>query len=203
MNRLFPLLVSLLLLVACKDAGSGTPAETGSPAGTGAPDTGTGAITLDGATVTLDGAAYTFAKASDGYRVSGAESLEIEVEADRVKLKDASGQELAKVKKKDEGFKLYPKGSEEASLRAKRKGDGYKLLHKPDDAELGRVGSDGGEVGGDKLAIDGASVKRAGKEVASLTGTKPPWAAVGLLGVTEATPAERLAMFVFAVEVKP
>lgn len=187
----------VVLLVACNKGGDG---DRTTDTGTGDTDTpkASGKTDLAGLVITIDGTEHKLKKKDTGYKTSG--GLKIKVEADRVKVKDDSGTELAKVKKKDDGFKLYRKGAEEAMLKAKRRGDGYKLLKKPSDEEIGRVEKGGGTLGGDPVSVAGGKVKRGDKVVAEIDGNVPPTAAA-LLATPELSAAERLAMFVFAVEI--
>lgn len=193
MNKHVWIFLALLLAVACdraKDASNGE-GKPSSP--------NTGATRLAGVVVTIEGEKHELDTRDGGYETSG--GWKIKVEADRVKLADGD-QELAKVKKKDDGFKVYRKGADEALLKGKRRGDGYKLAQKPSDREIGRVEKGGGEIGGQPITMSGNQVERDGKVVATVKGDAPA-TAKALLAVTELTKAERLALFVYVVEVGP
>ena len=197
------LIVVTALLVGgplgCKGGDSGSKPVASSAAATGEVQAGP---TLAGATIVVDGRSWSVAKHDKGYRLeSDGAKLTVKIADDRVKVKDASDTEVAKVKRKSEGFKLY-RGDAEV-LRGKKRSGGYKLKRLPGDAELGSA-EDGGSLGGDALSAhkdgDVWVVSRAGKEVGRAPVVLPKAIAM-LLAVTEVEPPERLALVVFAAEV--
>jgi len=198
----------LLLLTTCcfalacgKDSrGSrddGEPSKTDSAGETKAPAAkGQG---LAGSTITVDGEEHTFKAKDNGYKTSG--GLKFKVQADRVKVKNAQDQELCKIKKKDDGFKLYRDGGEDAVLKGKRRGDGFKLVKKPSDEEIGKVEKGGGTLGGEEVIVADGEVKRGGKTVAKV-GAGLPATTAAILGATELSKAERLGIVVYLLEVE-
>jgi hypothetical protein len=82
---------------------------------------------------------------------AGTKLGKITVEADRVKVKDAADALRAKVKKKDDGFKLYA-ADDAVVLKGKLAGgDGLKVK-RDDDTELGRFQGAAGFAGGAEVA---------------------------------------------------
>lgn len=154
---------------------------------------------LAGSTITIDGEEHTFKSKDGGYKTSA--GLKFKVQADRVKVKDADDKELCKIKKKDDGFKLYRDGGEEAVLKGKRRGDGFKLMKKPSDEELGTVEKGGGTLGGEEVTVAGGEVKRGDKTVAKV-GAGLPATTAAILAATELSKAERLGIVVYLLEVE-
>ena len=189
------------LALACGKGGGGeeAPRATEAAPEPKAPAAAVKGQGLAGTTIIIDGEHHTFKAKDNGYKTSG--GLKFKVEADRVKVKNEDDQELCKIKKKDDGFKLYQKGGEEAVLKGKRRGDGFKLMKKPSDEELGRVENGGGTLGGQPVVVSGGEVKRNGETVAKV-GTGIPATAAALLGATELSKAERLGMLVYVLEVE-
>ncbi|MCC6526073.1 MAG: hypothetical protein IT373_25725 [Polyangiaceae bacterium] len=140
----------------------------------------------------------------DGYALSagGADRGKLKIEADRVKVSDASGATRAKAKAKDYGFKIY-EGDETEVATAKRKGAGYKLSR--NDTPLGELDTHGpgGQLGGEEITVvvgaERMVVKRAGKDVGAVGGGIRPEAAA-FLGVTELTFEQRVAGMLFVEE---
>ncbi|MEM1032922.1 MAG: hypothetical protein AAGN82_21430, partial [Myxococcota bacterium] len=196
MNRtlIAPFLLLPALAVSCGKSDDATPPDATPPDAAPA-DVASGRV-LAGTTVTLGEETHRFDPKDDGYVTST--GLRFKVEADRVKVKGADGRELCKVKKKDDGFKAYRNGADDAFLRGKRRGDGFKLSKKPSDEEMGRIEKGGGTVSGEAITVEGDSVRRAGTEVGTAPGL--PATVAAMLGLTELSAAERLALVVYATE---
>lgn len=191
-TRLFCL--TLLLVVLACDRGGGS-----ADVGDSAPSQGSQrARDLTGVVLTLDGEEHALTKKGDRYETS--RGLKVKVEADRVKVKDASDGELAKVKKKDDGFKVYRGGADDASFEAKRRGGGYKLKD-ASDREVGVVEGGGGTFGGQRVSVKDGEVRRGDEVVATVKGNLDPTVAA-LLAAPNLTVAERLAMVIFVVELE-
>ena len=75
----------------------------------------------------------------------------ITVEPDRVKVKDASDAPRAKVKKKDNGFKLYA-ADEQVVFKGKLSGESKLKLKREDETEIGAFEGAAGHVGGVQVA---------------------------------------------------
>ncbi|HZO15746.1 MAG TPA: hypothetical protein VFB62_20880 [Polyangiaceae bacterium] len=175
----------MLLLVGCPSGSSSSSSSSSETSAAKRP--------LAGAKLVADGTSWQFKARDKGYVLeAGDKKIIVDVESDRVKVEDGSGKTLAKVKTKDAGFKVYG-GDDNAVLRAKRKGDRFKLKRLPADEEL----DDGGvevEKNGEMWAV-----KRKGELVAEISASVPKHAA-SFLAVTEVTFEQRVGMVVHALE---
>lgn len=145
---------------------------------------------------------YTLTPAGDGYTLgskSGGAAGKVKVESDRVKVKAAAE---AKVKLKDYGFKVYDAADAEV-LKGKRRGAGWKI-QRADGSELGALDERGGALGQSTVAVERQGerwqVMRDGAAVGSASASLPGVAAA-LLGLTELTPEQRIALVVFHKEI--
>lgn len=139
---------------------------------------------------------FTFTPAGDGYTFA---SGRVKIESDRIKL---DGPTATKVKLKDYGFKLYD-ANETELLKGKRRGAGWKI-QRADGSELGKLDENGGTLGSSNVAVSREGerwkVTRDGQVVGSASASLPP-AAAALLGVTEVSSEQRLALVIFHKEI--
>ncbi len=145
-------------------------------------------------------------KAEGGYRLldaSGDKIGKVSVQPDRVKVKDAQGSLRAKVKKKDDGFKLYAaddsvvlKGKLSGQQRLKIKGAGGEELAKLD----GSTGTVLGAAVEARVIEGGVSILKANAPIATLRGNIRVEPAL-LWALTTLDPYQRAALLIFVKEV--
>lgn len=145
-------------------------------------------------------------KPDGGYRIrdgAGQKIGKISLESDRVKVKDAAGAQRAKVKRKDNGFKLY--GPDDAVvLKGKFDGERGLKLKTADDTKIGKLDGATGKVGAQRIAAtvvaDGIEVRRGDTIVAKVSGQMPAEPAA-LLALESLDLYQQAALLVFVREV--
>jgi len=145
-------------------------------------------------------------KAEGGYRLldaNGTKIGKISVQADRVKVKDAQDSLRAKVKKKDDGFKLYA-ADDSVVLKGKLSGEQRLKIKGGDGAELAKLDGSTGKVAG--LAVEarviegGVSILKANAPIATLRGNIRVEPAL-LWALETLDPYQRAALLIFVKEV--
>lgn len=122
-----------------------------------APATG-GATAADAFAGSVGGKSVELKRSGPAWTVSiDGTAFRVALEADRVKLGDEAGETVAKVKTKDEGFKVYGSG-DEAKMKLKRSGDRFKLKD-GDGEELRKVVIPNDDPASFVLGIDELSVE--------------------------------------------
>lgn len=221
-RRALPLATcALLLSAACKDeppspATAGQPAQA-DPTPTAAPSAQAAAAEAAaeaapaGAALEITDAAGKVSiriepKPEGGYRLkdgSGTKIGKISVQADRVKVKDANGNPKAKVKRKDDGFKLYAP-DDSVVLKGKLKGEEGLKLKTGDDQKIGKLFGSSGKIGDQKVEVKvvdgGLEVHRGGALVAKVKGSLRAEPAA-LLALDQLDDYQRAALLVFVQEV--
>ncbi len=126
----------------------------------------------------------------------------LKVQADRVKASSADGQPRAKVKKKEDGFKLLD-GAEKTIFKAKFKPGGKLKLKNEQGEELGKLGPKGGKLQGAEISLRSGpivEVKRNGQSVVKVKGAIRAEAA-SLLAYEGLDLYQQAALLVFVSEV--
>lgn len=145
-------------------------------------------------------------KAEGGYRMldaSGTKIGKISVQSDRVKVKDSQGTLRAKVKKKDNGFKLYA-ADDSVVLKGKLSGEQRLKIKRDDGQELAKLDGSTGTISGAaveaRVIAGGVSIIRADASIATLRGDIRVEPAL-LWALETLDPYQRAALLIFVKEV--